>query len=882
MLPTMRNVMQASRAILAWLSRRRLLLGIIALLVAVYGGFGYWIAPGIAREQIVKNLSEALQRKVTLERVRIDPFALSVKLSTFVIEETGGEPIIAFDELYVNFSSTSVIRFAWTFSEIRLTRPRIALVIRPDGSLNLAALGSKAPKEKAADGSATGLPRVMVGQLSVIDGQVAFADRRGKQFQTSVDAISFSLDEFSTLPDNEGQHVFNASTDLGAKLAWRGRLGVNPLQSEGHLELTGIRVPRLTAYLLPEAVKVTEGIFDLGADYAVKLRPAGTELSVTGGRIALRGVRATLMANGRSLTPLNLEFSPVALNLSGFLGHPGSRATVALDITPNGAGTIAARGTLGLDPLVADMQIAAADVALAPFQTFLDPYARLQIERGAVHVKGRVELGAGKKGGVRFTGSGGISDLSVVDTVQHQGFTRWRSLEFEDIRVMSGASLSIARIVAQDPYLRFGIGPDRVTNLQHILGKGQDVKQSEARAPQPEAKAPASASPAMRIGIGQITVRNGSANFADQSLRPAFSTGLQELTGAITGLSSENDARAKVALRGKVDRYAPATIEGEINPLAAQAYTDIALHFENIDLTTYTPYSGKFAGRRIDKGKLNLDLRYKLVNRELVGENKIVFDQLTLGERVESPEALDLPLQLAIAILTDSHGVIDIDLPVRGNIDDPQFSYGGLVWKALTNLIMKAITAPFKLLAAAFGGGDELGYVAFAPGSGEIGTGEQEKLDKLARALADRPALTLEIRGAVSGDSDRAALASAKLMQQVRGKDAVLSTPLSPAEKSRLLALYRKAFGGDPKPQAGTTTENETRMIELARTQLIATMPVSEDELRELARNRGLTIGDYLVTRASVSKERVFQAHPAVGAAASSDGVRSELKLAAR
>ena len=876
MLPNMQKVMQANRAILAWLSRRRLLLGIIALLLALYGGFGYWIAPDIAREQIVKHLSEALQRKVTLEAVRINPFALSVKLSKFAIEETDGEPIVAFDELYVNFSSTSLIRFAWTFSEIRLTRPRVALVIRPDGSLNVAALGSKAPKAEAMDESATGMPRVMVRQLSVVDGQAAFADRRGKRpFQSSADAISFSLNDFSTLPDNEGQHVFNASTDLGARLAWRGRLGVNPLQSQGHLELTGIRVPRLSDYLLPGTVKVTEGIFDLGADYDVKLRPAGTELSVTGGRIALRDVRATLTADGRFLTPLNIELSPVTLNLGGFLGHTGSRAKVAVDITPNGAGKVAVRGTLGLDPLVADMQITVAGVALAPFQTFLEPYARLQIERGALQVNGRIELGAGKPGVVRFTGSGGISDYSVTDTVQHQGFARWRSLQFEDIRLVSGASLSIARIVAQDPYLRFGIGPDRVTNLRHILGAGQDVKT-------PEAKAPPSSAPAMRIGIGQITIRNGSANFADQSLKPAFSTGLQELTGTIKGLSSQNDARAAVALRGKVDRYAPATIEGEINPLAAQAYSDITLHFENIDLTTFTPYSGKFAGRRIDKGKLNLDLRYKLVNRELVGENKIVFDQLTLGERVDSPEALDLPLQLAIAILTDSRGVIDIDLPVRGNLDDPQFSYGGLVWKALVNLIMKAITAPFKLLAAAFGGGDELGYVAFAPGSGEIGTGEQEKLDKLGRALADRPALTLEIRGAASADSDRAALAMAKLMQQVRGKDAVLNTPLSAAEKSRLLALYRKAFGGDPKPQAGTAAESEARMIETVYAQLIATMPVSEDELRELARNRGLAIGDYLVSRANVAKERVFQANPAFGATTASDGVRSELKLAAR
>jgi hypothetical protein len=385
------------------------------------------------------------------------------------------------------------------------------------------------------------------------------------------------------------------------------------------------------------------------------------------------------------------------------------------------------------------------------------------------------------------------------------------------------------------------------------------------------------------VRIGLITVRNGSANFADQTLEPDFATGLQQLAGTIKGLSSQADARAAVALKGKVDRYAPATIEGEVNPLAAQAYSDLSLRFENIELTNFTPYSGKFAGRRIDKGKLTLDLRYKLVDRELKGENKIVFDQLTLGDPVDSPVALDLPLQLAIAILQDSRGVIDVDLPVSGNLDDPQFSYAGIVWKALTNLIMKAITAPFTLLASAFGGGEELGYVAFVPGNADIGSAEMEKLDKLASAFADRPQLQLEVRGAASSELDRKALAHAKLMQKVRGADAALTTPLTGAEQRRVLGYYRAQFGDDPQLPAGVPdTERVARATDLALARLVETTVVPEDAVRVLARNRGVAIVDYLVTRANVAKERVFLADPDTAAAASSNTVRSELKLAVR
>lgn len=861
-------------AVLAWARRRRLLLGIVAALIALYGALGYWVAPGIAREQIVTQLSTALDRTVRLEAVRINPFALSATLSNFAITETDGAPIAAYDELYVNFSSASAVVFAWRFSEIRLTRPRLALVIRPDGSFNLAALGA-GKSETAAAEPAAGLPHVAVGQLTVVDGQVNFEDQRNAPpFRSSVDKISFSLQSFSTLPDDTGQHAFNATTDLGQQLAWRGSIGADPIQSRGHLELVGIQASRLASYLLPPAVAVTGGTIGLAADYDLALTPAGLVLSVTGGRFALRDVR--MNAGSGELTPLNLELAPIAFNLNGVIGQPGRRGTTSLVLTPNGGGKIAVRGGFGLDPLMADLNIAATDVALAPFQTFLEPFARLKLERGALHADGRFTIAAGTPA-MRFEGSAAISDFASVDSARHESFARWRRLDIEKLAWSSQpAALGIARIAADAPYLRFGIGPDRVTNLQRILVAGT--------APA-AANAPAAAAQPVRVSIGLITVRNGSTNFSDQSLRPHFATGLQQLSGTVKGLSSQAAARATVALRGKVDRYAPATIAGEINPLAAQAYSDIGLRFENIELTTFSPYSGKFAGRRIDKGKLTLDLRYKLVERELVGENKIVLDQLKLGERVDSPDALDLPLQLAIAILQDSRGVIDIDLPVRGNLEDPSFSYAGIIGKAIVNLIMKALTAPFKLLAAAFGGGEEMGYVAFAPGTAEIGSGEQEKLDKLAHALADRPQLRLDVRGAASPDADRRALAQAKLMQQVRGADAALPTPLTASERRRLFALYRKQFGEKPTLAGAlgeAAADDEGRLVEMARQRLVEAAPVTEDELRELARNRGLAIYDYLITRANVDKERAFLTDPNLDAAGAEDGVRNELKLAVR
>lgn len=858
-----------------FLQRHRWRLAIAGIVIALYGALGFWVLPGIVQKEVPKQLSAVLDRPVRLGNVRINPFALSVTAERFGIDEPDGSTLAAFDSLYVNFSLSSLVRMAWTFSEIQVTNPNLNLVIQRDGAFNLMQLGATQPAAPPHEAAPASVPRVVIGQFTVTNGRVGYEDRRGKQpFRGSVDAISFSLRDFSTRPDDQGLHSFSAGTDLGERLAWRGRIGVNPLESQGQLELTAIQVPRLTDYLLPGQVKVSQGTIDVRLDYDMKLLPTGMNLELKPSRLALNDVRATLTDTGTRLSPLNLDFSPITLKLNGLSAKAGSSTGVELDVVPNGRGHLAVRGTLGFAPLSGDLRYRLTDMALAPFQSFVEPYAQLRLERGALKSEGRVELGGGKPGRMRFTGNAAITDFSVLDSLHGQSFARWRVLQVDDIRLDAGKSLTIARITAQDPYLRVDIDANRVSNLQQILGAGTATAPAKTRA---IAAGPAGGgAPAMRSRIGLITVRNASANFSDESLQPNFAIGLQELNGTIKGLSSQSDARAAVLLRGKVDRYAPATIEGEINPLAAQTYTDIALRFENIELTSFTPYSGKFAGRRIDKGKLNLNLRYKLAARELEGENKVVLDQFTLGQHVDSPDALNLPLDLAIAILKDTRGVIDIDMPVRGNLDDPEFGYGRLILQALRNLIMKAATAPFSLLAASLGGGEELGYVVFAPGRGELTPAEQAKLDKLATALANRPALTIEVRGTTADDADRLALADAKLMRQVRSRDIPPEAPLRPSEQRRVLALYNDAH------RDSRISGQDERAAQEARLKLAAAIPVTPAELLELARNRGLAIGEYLITKANVAKERVFLGNPGSGAAAAADGVHVELKLGAR
>lgn len=298
---------------------------------------------------------------------------------------------------------------------------------------------------------------------------------------------------------------------------------------------------------------------------------------------------------------------------------------------------------------------------------------------------------------------------------------------------------------------------------------GRSAKRKHGK--HPGGKSTPAAAPAkndsMAIAVDAIDIVEGSANYADLWIQPHFAVGIQNLNGSILGLTSNPNSHAKVELKGKVDRYAPVHIWGETNPLAATTYSDIKMNFKGVELTSATPYSGHFAGYKIEKGKLSVDIEYKIERRQLTAAHKFVIDQLELGDRVDSPDAIHLPLKIAVALLKDRNGVIDIDLPVTGSLDDPQFRLGPLIWKAVLNLLTKIATAPFALLGHLFGGGEQMNYIDFQPGSAVLDAPEHDKLVALAKALKEKEKLELDVPVTYSADVDRPGLAVAHLNQRL-------------------------------------------------------------------------------------------------------------------
>jgi len=570
----------------------------------------------------------------------------------------------------------------------------------------------------------------------------------------------------------------------------------------------------------------------------------------------------------RSAKPaVALEVGPLNLDLQDFDSLNQSPFTLKLDTGVGKQGKLQATGQVNLNPVSAKLKVDTKDIDLRVAQSYISPFIRLELRSGMLGSNLDVNLKSTEPLAFQVTGRAQVDQLHTLDTMKTRDFLKWQRLVLEGVNYQHGDSLSIDKVNLLQPYARFMINDDRTTNIDDLL-----IPQPADSGTKSAAKPAASKEKPLGIHIGQIAINDGSANFADFSLTPNFATAIQQLNGQIGTIDSRQAKPASVDIKGKVDRYAPVTIKGSVNPFDPMAALDIATSFKRVELTTLTPYSGKFAGFRIRKGRLNLDLHYVITKGQLKAENKVVVEQLQLGEKVDSADAVDLPIRLAIALLKDSDGKISIELPVTGDLNNPQFSVMPIVWQTLRNLVVRAATAPFKFIGGLISGGgaQDLGNVSFAAGSSELSKDSQSALDSLAKALKERPALRLEIEGTAAASSDGPLLAAQRLEREyqynyykilqrrgdkVPAQASLLEVPEK--EKAPLLeGIYRTRLKQQP-PAEWKDLSNDERTAKL-RDGVIKFWSGSDVLLRQLGQDRASAIKDYLVDKGQLEDDRVY------------------------
>ena len=587
------------------------------------------------------------------------------------------------------------------------------------------------------------------------------------------------------------------------------------------------------------------------------------------------------------LTGLDLTGEDVG-NVKGVKGKASIRATV------NKTGRLAASGPLTTNPVAGRMSVDVRTIDLTPFQPYVDPTLNLGVTAGAVSAKGVVDfnLPPGGKPKVGYAGDVNVTDFASVDKPASHDLLKWKSLFVGGIKsTLEPLQVAADEIALSDFYSRLILNPDGTFNLQGLAKKSG----AQSEAPRPADEKPAGATEAkiaevvraatvpMNISVGKITLQGGNINFSDFFVRPNYSANLTGVGGSVTAITPETPG--EVELRGKVDDTAPLEITGKINPLARDLFLDIKASATDIELPPLSPYSIKYAGYGIERGKLSVKVKYLVENRKLAAENNVYLDQLTFGEKVESPTATKMPVLLAVALLKDRDGVIDVNLPVDGSLDDPQFSVGGVIIQVIVNLIVKAVTAPFALIGSMFGGGggEELSYLEFTPGSARLDAADEAKLKSIAKALTERPGLKLDVAGRVDPAADREGLKRAAVENQVKvqkvketGKGAATISldeiKVEPGEYPKYLtAAYKDA--SFPKPRNAIGVARDLPVPEMEQL-MLANAEATEEDLRQLANRRAQAAKDWLVATGGIPADRVFLVAPKL----STEGIKDKGK----
>ena len=510
--------------------------------------------------------------------------------------------------------------------------------------------------------------------------------------------------------------------------------------------------------------------------------------------------------------PMAVTLQQVHAEAGGLSDDANAALPVRLSLRAREGGRFEVEGTVTRTGPSADLRVKLDELALQPAQPLLAQATTLTLAGGRASTAGRVRVQGGT---LRYDGAFDIKDLLLNETANGERFLAWKSLGTQRL-VATTERLDIDELRVAGLDAKLLIAKDRTINVAKILkprpGEAKKSDSAKTRASKSDAAPRASKPPAYGVKVARVRVNQSDIDFADLSLALPFAARIHGLQGQLVGLSNAPGGAAQLELQGQVDEYGLSRAAGQINLFDPGAFTDIRVIFQNVEMTRLTPYSATFAGRKIASGKLSLDLQYKVKARQLTGDNQVVMERLTLGERVDSPEAPNLPLDLALAILQDQDGKIDLGLPVSGSLDDPQFSIGGIVWKAIVNVLTKVVTAPFRALGALFGGGgdEQTAKVAFDAGETELLPPERDKIRQLAQAVAKRPRLSVGVHAAWDPAADgnalkdhsmRRALAAQMGRQVAAGDDTGPVSTADPKAREAIEAMYRKRFGTDALQQ---------------------------------------------------------------------------------
>lgn len=640
---------------------------------------------------------------------------------------------------------------------------------------------------------------------------------------------------------------------------------------------------------------------------STSIKPAPADWNLTLGHIAVTGSRFAF--HDQTVKPaVNIEADALSFSADNLRSDLAQAMSMTLLSRLNHKGKVSLAANVSPQLKTMTLDVDAQVLPVAALSAYFSHLLNVEVLRGTANAKGRAIIrDPGEKSQTsNLDGMLSLNDFQILGNGEAEDFLHWKSIQLEGINASIGAgkpTVSLKKLALNDFYARLILSDKGKLNLRNIVAQenpaASDLAIASSTTPSTtpstalitgnavnsitlapaltevqsqaglalKAATPVSSAAPIAIRIAQTTLRGGNINFTDNFIKPNYKANLTGLAGTIGAISSDNPLAAKLELSGKIDNDAPLLISGSVNPLSSPIFIDINGSASGIQLTRLTQYAAKYAGYAIEKGQLSMQVTYHVENQQLRAENEVRLDQLSFGEKIDSPDATSLPVNLALALLRDNNGKIAINLPISGSLSDPQFSVGGIIVKVFVNLISKAITAPFSLLGAAFGGGDELAYVEFAPGQFALTPAASGKLDSLTNALTARAGLKLDITGRIDPQTDTEGLRKESMDKKIRLlklRDMKKKNPSIDEEmvvidasdrQSYIEEVYQAEKFAKPRNLIGIA---KTLATEQAMALILSNIVITPENLDNLAQRRADTVRDYLLQKGGINRERLF------------------------
>ncbi len=935
-------------------------------LLGIYAVLGFYGVPVLIKSKLPAVMQNETGRKASVETVRFNPFSLQLSVQGGELQDLDGHVFVSFDGFFVDINVLqSVLQQALVLNQVLLHQPVIFISKDQNGEFNFKDLLKEKTEVKSEDRKIFPLTikilAITEGKLDWEDAQLKetvyplnftienITTQRPKSADFSLSLTLSSggkLDWHGTVGlkpwssaghikldnmqlskiqalvlrdflqfDLQGYELFEADYQAGYSdnkfnvQVNQGKFSLHELQLlPAAQDKVLVKVPTVSVQgiafnlekheLAIESVVATDADFKLGLNaegrfnYALPAEKIDESSQQQPWNININTIELNNFGlSFEDLTlkkPVTLIAKPINFKLTQFCNKAGTSLPFQLSAGFNKSGLIKLSGNTVLEPLSAKIAVEASDIALEIFQSYVDKFARLDVIDGRLAVNGTVMVDQSQA--IRFTGSTHIADFLTRDQLKNKDLVKWDNLVVNGIDVDTSANQYHAEtLVMTKPYARVIIRKDKTVNFSDVL-LAHDGPANQVQA----------STPKLEFKLGKIEIIDGSSDFADLSLILPFSAQIKSLNGGASGISSEQKSTIKLDLKGNAYDLAPVDISGNISPYLADY--QVTINFTGMPMPLISSYMVQFAGYKVEKGKMSLGLNYKVTNKQLTASNNILIDQFELGEKVENPNAVSLPLELAVALMKDAEGKIKIDVPISGSLEDPQFSVSHIVVDALVNSISKVISSPFRALASLIGSEEDLSTIGFNAGEAKLDKLQLNKLDGLAKALKVRPDLKLDIKGASFQEQDWPAVSDDALYDQLKrikaaeiNKQGVRKVRpeyvvISDQDYRRLMEqlfiekfplMLEKSLLGTTRLMGSSFDTNTDKFYAVAKEKLSAIIQPEPQRLKNLASQRAQAIANYLVQKSGIANDRIFILDTAIDPVREGNGIVSLLSLKA-